>query len=193
MPRSLQAARAATGNSPRPYRSAPLESLSQAGSRISWTAPWRRYAKAPNVTRARPQAEPKPIAASFQLKPVPALKVMTRGRRAVGAGRAGRLAARREDKAGSQYWWHVPSAMCTSAGCSPARVPGPHRPAVAAAGATAASAIAIARVCSMRVASRCIGSPFAVRRGLRQPRCSSRVARRLIAVERRLRASWRVP
>jgi hypothetical protein len=192
MPRSLQAARAAAGNSPRPCRRAPLESLSQAGSPISSTAPWRRYAKAPNATRARPHAVPKPIAASLQLKPLRAATVTTRGRRPIAVPALACFVLARADR--EQYWWQVPNAACTAVGGVVARelVPGPQRPAVAAAGTRTATATTIARVCTRRAAWRCMASPFVVRRGLRRQRCSWPVGRRLITVNRRLRAGLRL-
>jgi hypothetical protein len=186
MPQPPHAARAATRSAPRPCRSAPIESVAQAGLRIAWTSPRRRYATAPSVSRARPQAVPKPIAASLQLKPLLAATVTIRGRRAVAVGWPCFVLVR---SARAQYWWHIPGAACTTVGCSLARegVPGPHRPAAAAAGTRAATARANARACRRRGAWRCMGSPFVRRRGLRRQRCSSPVADRLFTVERRLR------
>lgn len=92
-----------------------------------------------------------------------------------------------------QYWWHVPRVMCT-VGCSLARdgVPGPQRPAVAAAGMMLASATTIARPLRMRFAWRCMRSPFGVVSALFAlpwGRCSLPVAHGLREVDRRLRAA----
>jgi hypothetical protein len=160
----------------------------QAGSR-AWRMPaWRRRRSEPRLRSTSPQAAPKPIAASLQLKPPSATTVTILGRTLVSTGRCDRCWSTDE-----QYWWHVPRGMCT-VDCSLARegVPGPQRPAVAAAGVRLASAITIARPLMMRCAWRCMRSPFAVvsaALALPSTRCSSPVAHRLRAVDRRLRAA----
>jgi len=160
----------------------------QAVSRAWRMPPWRRRRSEPRLRSISPQAAPKPIAASFQLKPPSATTVTILGGTVVSAGRCDRCWSTDE-----QYWWHVPRGMCT-VGCSPARegVPGPQRPAVADAGVRLASATTIARPLMMRLAWRCMRSPFAVvSAALALPwgRCSPPVAHRLRAVDFRLRAA----
>jgi hypothetical protein len=161
---------------------------SQAGSR-AWRMPaWRRRRSEPRLRSISPQATPKPIAASLQLKPPSAPTVTIRGRTVVSTGRCDRCWSTEE-----QYWWHVPRGMWTM-GCSPARegVPGPQWPAVAAVGVRLASATTIARPLRMRFAWRYMRSPFALVSAvsaLPWGRCSLPVAHRLRAVDRRLRAA----
>jgi hypothetical protein len=164
---------------------------SQAGSR-AWRMPaWRRRRSEPRLRSTSPQAAPKPIAASLQLKPPSAMTVTIRGR-IVDVGRPGCVCAKCWST-DEQYWWHVPRGMCT-VGCSLARegVPGPQRPAVAAAGMMLASATTIARPLRMRFAWRCMRSPFGVVSALFAlpwGRCSLPVAHGLREVDRRLRAA----
>lgn len=171
-------------NSIRPPRSQPSQAVSRAWRMLAW----RRRRSEPRLRSISPQAAPKPIAASLQLKPPSATTVTILGRTVVSRGRCDRCWATDE-----QYWWHVPRGICT-VGCSLARegVPGPQRPAVADAGVRIASATTIARPLMMRFAWRYMQSPFAVlsaASALPWERCSLPVAHRLRAVDRRLRAA----